>query len=100
MPVVCTFHHDFSAGVLTARMSDATKREKHRAVIASSIASGCRFVHEDFSAFHDEDDAAYGGDVLTRIAIESDDVCVEARSDGASAVLYTECFGSERVGGD
>lgn len=57
-------------------------------------------IHEDLAAFHDEDDAAHGGDVFKRITIEGDDVGVEAGCDGANAILDTEGFGSERIGGN
>ena len=42
----------------------------------------------DFPAFHYEDYAAHGGDVLERIAIQSDDVGLHARSDSADPVLH------------
>src|SRR5689334_4151136 len=100
MPLVCTFHQDFSAGVPTTRKSNAAKRKKALVVIGGSFASVCRLVHEDFYAFHDEDDAAHGGDVLQGVAIEGDDVGVESGSDGAGASLDTEGFGRERVGGN
>src|ERR1700740_2057991 len=59
-----------------------------------------RQVHKDLSAFHDEDDATHGGDVLEGVAIEGNDVGIEARSNGAGAILDTEGFGGQRVGGN
>src|SRR5215472_14876027 len=63
------------------------------------ILSG-RLIYEDLSAFHDEDNAANGGDVLERVAIERDDVRLEAGSDRADAVLQAEGFRAQGVRGD
>ena len=44
----------------------------------------------DLPAFHDEDDAPNGGNVLQRIAVNGDDVCLHAGSDGTDFVLHPE----------
>src|SRR5579864_3306304 len=100
MPLVCTFHHCASAGTAKKSKSNKTGKEKTLGFIARSFTLPRCQIHDDFSAFHDENNAAYGGDVFERVAIESDDVGVEAGRDGAGAILDTEGFGRERVGGN
>src|SRR5579872_1494464 len=50
------------------------------------------------AGLHDEDDAADARDVFYRIAVEGDDVRLQAGSDGTNLVRHAEGFGGERVG--
>jgi len=63
------------------------------------LVSVCQIL-KYFSAFHHENDPFRGGDVLQRVTIESDDVGVEAGSDGADTVLQAKGFGGQRAGGN
>src|SRR5207245_2242400 len=99
MPLVCTVHQCAWTAALERKQSWMTRKRRLPPIFNLFVLDRW-LIHEDFSTFHDEDDAAHGGDVLEGVAIEGNDVGVEACSDGAGAILDTEGFGGQRVGGN
>src|SRR5690348_13118716 len=71
---------------------------RHHTAVLRDVGRRNIFVND--SGLHDEGDAADGGDVVERIAVERDDVCLEPERDGADFVLQIQGLRSERIGGD
>ena len=57
-------------------------------------------VFVDDAGFHYKNYATDGGDVFCRVTVEGDEVCLEARGDGADLIGHAKRFCAEGVGGD